>query len=220
MDQVFSRLDDAPQTDLIIPVGDLPLLLGCYSAAAIPPSLRFSPTEQQVAKMHQHMSELGLTNQRLLGVTWRGGSPPVPGKPKTLFKQIDLDLLADSIKDWDGAIVVLQRAPAAGEIEQLRAQVSCPVFDLSEYNDDLESMLALLDALDEYVGVSNTNMHLMAGLGKTARVLIPFPAEWRWMASGDESPWFPGFAMYRQGVAGDWREALAGLSRDLLNTSK
>ncbi|MDP1683398.1 MAG: hypothetical protein Q8L39_16700 [Burkholderiales bacterium] len=43
-------------------------------------------------------------------------------------------------------------------------------------NDDLESILALPDVLGEYVGVSNANMHLMAGLGKTARVLISFPA--------------------------------------------
>lgn len=217
VDQVFSRFDEAPPTDLIIPVGDLPLLLRCISTIAIPPSLRFSSTERHVAKVRQHLSELGVNGQRLLGVTWRGGSPPVPGKAKTLFKQIALDALAGAIKDWKGAIVVLQRKPAAGEIEQLRAQVSCPVYDLSEYNDDLESMLALLDVLDEYVGVSNANMHLMAGLGKTARVLIPFPAEWRWMASGDQSPWFPGFALYRQTVAGDWEETLAGLAGDLSN---
>lgn len=218
VDQVLSRFDEAHQTDLILPVGDLPLLLGCNSTAAIPPSLRFSPAEQHIAKVRQRLSELGLTGQRLLGVTWRGGSAPVPGKIKTLFKQVELDSLADAIKGWQGAIVVLQRAPAAGEIEQLRASVSCPVYDFSDYNNDLESMLALLDVLDEYVGVSNANMHLMAGLGKTARVLIPFPAEWRWMASGDESPWFPGFALYRQTVAGDWEAVLADLTRDLADT--
>ena len=219
VDQLFSRYDEAPQADLILPVGDLPLLLGCNSTAAIPSSLRFSPAEQDVAKVRQRLSELGLTSQRLLGLTWRGGSPPAPGKPKTLFKQIGLDALAGAIKDWKGAIVVLQRKPAAGEIEQLRARVSCPVYDFSEYNDDLESMLALLDVLEEYVGVSNANMHLMAGLGKTARVLIPFPAEWRWMASGDQSPWFPGFKLYRELVEGGWRQAMIALEHDLSNPS-
>ena len=38
--------------------------------------------------------------------------------------------------------------------------------------DDL--VLALLD---EYIGVSNTNMHLRAAAGRTARVLVPRPAE-------------------------------------------
>jgi hypothetical protein len=58
-------------------------------------------------------------------------------------------------------------------------------------------------------------MHLRAAVGKTARVLVPRPAEWRWTMVGDESPWFPGFRVYRQGPDGDWSEALARLARDL-----
>ena len=215
VNQVISRADKDLPFDSVLRVGDLPLLLGCNSTEAIPRSVRLSPTEQNVTKVRHHLSELGVVNQRLLGVTWRAGSAPLPGMPRGLFKQVELDLLADSIQGWRGAILVLQREPVPGEIDQFRAKVSCPVYDLSDYNNDLEAMLALLDVLDEYVGVSNANMHLMAGLGKTARVLIPFPAEWRWMASGSESPWFPGFSLYRQTVAGDWEAALAGLTRDL-----
>ena len=76
-------------------------------------------------------------------------------------------------------------------------------------------MLGLLAVIDEYVGVSNTNMHLRAGIGRTARVLVPWPAEWRWMAAGDTSPWFPGFRVHRQRQDGDWHEALTRLHDDL-----
>ena len=215
VDQVISQTDIDLPFDSVFRVGDLPLLLGCNSTKTIPRSLRLSPTEQSVTKVRHHLSELGVANQRLLGVTWRAGSAPLPGMPRGLFKQVELDLLADSIQGWNGVILVLQREPVPGEIDQLRAKVLCPVYDLSDYNNDLESMLALLDVLDEYVGVSNANMHLMAGLNKRARVLIPSPAEWRWMASGVESPWFPGFKLYRQMVAGDWGQALDALTRDL-----
>ena len=37
---------------------------------------------------------------------------------------------------------------------------------------DRERMLALLRLIDEYLGVSNTNMHLCAGLGRSADVLV------------------------------------------------
>jgi hypothetical protein len=80
-------------------------------------------------------------------------------------------------------------------------------------------MLALLDVLDDYIGVSNTNMHLRAGAGKTARVLVPWPAEWRWMIAGGTSPWFPGFRIYRQRPDGDWKEALTALAADLQSAS-
>jgi hypothetical protein len=58
-------------------------------------------------------------------------------------------------------------------------------------------------------------MHLRAGTGRPARVLVPRPAEWRWMISGSESPWFPGFRVYRQRPDGDWRPALERLAQHL-----
>jgi hypothetical protein len=76
-------------------------------------------------------------------------------------------------------------------------------------------MLALLHLLDDYIGVSNTNMHLRAAAGRSARVLLPNPAEWRWMRWGRASPWFPGFRCYRQSLRGDWSGAMAELARDL-----
>ena len=87
--------------------------------------------------------------------------------------------------------------------------------DFSDLNDDLEGMLALLALIDDYVGVSNTNMHLRAAAGRTARVLVPQPAEWRWMAGRASSPWFPGFSIYRQSLDGSWTQALARLREDL-----
>ena len=72
-----------------------------------------------------------------------------------------------------------------------------------------------LAALDEYVGVSNANMHLLAGIGKTARVLVPYPGEWRWMRRAGPSPWFPNFSLYRQPQSRDWSGALQELRGDL-----
>ena len=72
-------------------------------------------------------------------------------------------------------------------------------------------MLALLSLMDEYVTVSNTNVHLRAGTGRT----VPNPPEYRWMAEGTESPWFPGCGVYRQKVDGAWDEALAAPARAL-----
>jgi hypothetical protein len=36
------------------------------------------------------------------------------------------------------------------------------------------------------------------------------------MISGNESPWFPGFRIYRQGPDGSWETAVARLRSDLL----
>jgi hypothetical protein len=63
--------------------------------------------------------------------------------------------------------------------------------------------------------VSNTNVHLRAGVSKRARILVPCPAEWRWTDAGERSPWFPDMPIYRQPVSRDWSEPLAALQRDL-----
>jgi hypothetical protein len=76
-------------------------------------------------------------------------------------------------------------------------------------------MLAALEVLDEHVCVSNTNVHLRAGLGRASRVLVPYPPEFRWMNAGAESPWFPGSPVYRETAEDGWAPALAALARDL-----
>ena len=59
-------------------------------------------------------------------------------------------------------------------------------------------------------------MHLRKSVGRKGRVLVAWPPEWRWLVSGDESPWFPGFRIYRRKPDGDWNEALARLRVDFL----
>jgi len=95
--------------------------------------------------------------------------------------------------------------------------------DMSRFNDDLEGMLALLELLDEYIGVDNANMHLASSIGKSCRILVPHPPEWRMGTAGTTSPWFPGFPLYRQSAAGDWSAAIrqlgAGLAANLSRAS-
>ena len=112
-------------------------------------------------------------------------------------------------------MLVLQRAPAPGEVETFSRKLGRQAHDLSELNQNLADMLAVLALVDEYVGVSNTNMHLRAAAGRAARVLVAFPPEFRWMHTGEHSPWFPSFAVYRQSPSGDWGSALTRLEAAL-----
>jgi len=98
------------------------------------------------------------------------------------------------------------------QLEELLGQ---EVLDFSDINDDLEDALALMALLDDYVGVSNTNMHLRAASGRPARVLVTHPGEYRWQVDGEHSPWFPDFQLYRQAVDGDWQGAFTELSSDI-----
>ncbi|HKA38681.1 MAG TPA: tetratricopeptide repeat protein, partial [Burkholderiales bacterium] len=182
----------------------------------LPPPLPLEPLAERTASVVRQLALLG--PPPYVGLTWRAGTGPDQqrGYDWVLFKEIPLAELAGALRGVTATLVSVQRNPLAGETDRLASLVGRPVHDLSAANDDLEEALALMAVLDDYVGVSNTNMHLRASAGRTARVLVPWPAEWRWLVAGDESPWFPGFRIYRQKRAGDWSQALARLRDDLV----
>jgi tetratricopeptide (TPR) repeat protein len=197
-------------------VGDLPYLAGMQSTGDIPPPLVLPLDAVKADSLRGQLTAFG--PPPYLGVTWTGGSPKKPGSKgvwRVLHKGIPPALLGKLVREWLGTVVVLQRLPRPEDIASFSKALARPFLDWSHLNDDLSEALAGLSLLDEYVGVSNTNMHLLAGIGKTARVLVPHPADWRWMAEGNESPWFPGFGIYRQSIDHSWDEALGRLGRDL-----
>src|SRR5262245_57085604 len=206
--------DDPPDLECL--AGDLPFLLGHPLSAGFPPPFPVSALAERAAASRGRLEQFG--PPPYLGVTWRAGFAESAQRAdllRVLFKRIDPRVLGETLARFPGSLVSVQRHPQPGELEAFRAGARRPVLDLSGANDDLEELIGVLVLLDDYVGVSSTNMHLRAGLGQTARVLAPMPPEWRWAAAGTSSPWFPGFAVYREAADTGWTPALRALSEDL-----
>ena len=214
IDNVVGEGKEPRGLDITLSAGDLPLVLGMKSAADIPPPYPLPVEPDRGERMAARLKGLG--PPPYVGVTWRAGTTNRRGN---LFKEAPLADLGRTLRPLSATVLVLQRNPEAGEIDELSRVIGREAHDLTALNDDLEDMLAALSLLDEYVAVSNTNVQLRAGAGRTSRVLIPNPPEWRWMVMGGESPWFPGCPVYRQKLGGDWGEAFATLTGDLLRSS-
>ena len=211
LDHSAPAADDQPPDAGFRLLGDLPYLLEAYQLP-VPEAVRFAPLPQNQASVAARLAGLP---RPLIGLTWRAGTGPESGMRMVLFKEVPFSDFVALAARLPGTLLVLQRAPRAGEVDKLAAACAGRVVDLSALNADLEEMHALLAQLDEYVGVSNTNMHLCAALGRGARVFVSRGSEFRWMAAGAESPWFPGFRIYRQGPKGDWGQALADVAKDM-----
>lgn len=179
------------------------------------PSLRLAATDEALQRMRQRLRDTG--PPPYLALTWRAGTAARDqgGGSWLLSKQMDPAALASVLKGYRGSLIAIQRLPLAGELETLSRACGLKLADFTDVNDNLEDMLALMHLVDDYAGVSNTNMHLRAATGRIARVLMPNPAEWRWMQWGRRSPWFPDFLIYRQALNGEWSGALAQLAHDL-----
>jgi tetratricopeptide (TPR) repeat protein len=243
IERVLEQIAPPGDADAVILAGDLPHALSASPAVALPSPaadpfapapkwpvhmavfwppvqrpLALSPLANRVAEMRERLARAG--PGPYLGLTWRGGTPPREQRAViwVLHKEIGIEPFAAALRATPGTFIVVQRNPHPSELDTLAAALGRPVHDFSDLNEDLEGMLALMALLDDYIGVSNTNTHLRAGVGKAARVLVPSPPDWRWMMNHSRiSPWFPGFSVYRQSVQGEWSAALANLKQDLLH---
>jgi hypothetical protein len=195
-------------------IGDLPALLGMEGE--FPPPVRLVADPARVAAMRERLAAIGPAPY--VALTWRAGLAR-RGKA-VLAKEIDARALGGALGPVEATFVSIQREPRAGETAALAEALGKPLADLGSANADLDDMLALLEVVDEYAGVSNTNTHLRASLGRTAHVLVPWPPEWRWLREGDASPWFPGSRLYRASHEGDWAPALARLAAGLASVSR
>jgi tetratricopeptide (TPR) repeat protein len=217
LDQLVGANECLPEIDYKFLVGEAALVLGMTSVDDLPPPLLLETHPEQIKRMRPRIRGLG--NGPFLGVTWRAGTPPEARKAnrKFQFREIPFTELAVALRKWPGQILVLQRNLGEGELAAFSQAFGRPCHNFSGANENLEEMLALLSLLDDHVGVSNTNMHLCAGLGKPCRVMVPSTPDWRWTGEDGRSPWFPGFRLYRQGRHGSWKDALDQLSHELLD---
>ena len=210
LDSVLDENQDNPphDVDMCVSAGDLPALLDMTSEADIPSSINLSVLPSYASDMTEKLRQCG--PPPYIGVTWRAGIR----KRNRLSKIAPLQALATGLSGIDATFIAVQRQPETGEIDDFAATIGRPVHDMTDLNDDLEAMLALLGRLDHYICVSNTNTHLRAALGKPSHVLVPCPADYRWMSSGDSSPWFPGSKIYRETPQEGWQTAFDALAAD------
>lgn len=209
---------EAEHSPIIALAGDLPFALGFDESGECPEAPNLKPDPQLVELIQQQwMSQL--SGKPRIGITWWAGTRPKinrHARDTLLFKEVPLDELLTALSGLQCDLVLLQRNPSLEDLELLTSWQGGQVFDASDCNNSLEEMLALLTQLDAVVGVSNTNMHLLASLNKSAHVLIPMPGEFRWMLQGSTSPWYPGFQIYRQQPGQPWTTPLAELRANLL----
>lgn len=195
-------------------VADLPFGLGMQDSDPVPPTVRLVPDAGRIEKVRARLVAAG--SGPYLGLTWRAGAD---GRMGIMRKEVPLVGFATAVRGWPGTLIALQRQPLEGEIAELSRLCGRPLADFTADNDSLEDMLAIVSLLESYVAVSNTNVHLRSALGLPTLILVPRPPDWRWMASGECSPWFPDCPLFRQASDASWESALDGLTA-MLNTNK
>jgi ADP-heptose:LPS heptosyltransferase len=69
---------------------------------------------------------------------------------------------------------------------------------------DFRDTAALAALADAVVTIDTAAAHLAGAMARPQWILLPVAADWRWLASGDASPWYSHARLVRQSRAGDW----------------
>jgi hypothetical protein len=78
---------------------------------------------------------------------------------------------------------------------------------LSRHTSDVLGAAAAMSRLDLVITVDSMAAHLAGALACPVWVLLKHDADWRWLATGSYSPWYPTMRLFRQRAAGDWPSA-------------
>lgn len=142
------------------------------------------------------------------GLVWSGN----PRHHNDHNRSIPLAQLAGALPreiDWIGLQPSVSEADrrAMAQVPQLR--------DLGAELRDFADTAALVENLDLVVSVDTSVAHLAGALGRPLWLLLPYHPDWRWLLDRDDSPWYPGCRLFRQGVPGDWAGVLDRLRQAL-----
>jgi hypothetical protein len=104
----------------------------------------------------------------------------------------------------------LQGGPRRAEVES-----TTPVRDTAACNDGILCLAGVISQLDLVLTVDTLAAHLAGALGVPAWLMLQHAADWRWMASRTESPWYPSLRIFRQPSPGAWDHVVRAVAERL-----
>jgi tetratricopeptide (TPR) repeat protein len=111
-------------------------------------------------------------------------------------------------------LISLQKGDAAAEIETVEFRDKIEVID-ADPNPDANFFLdtaAAMTRLHLVVTCDTSVAHLAGALARPVLVALPAIADWRWLLSREDCPWYPSMRLYRQRALGDWTDVMARIA--------
>jgi Tfp pilus assembly protein PilF len=205
VDVVIPRGAPIPAVDYQCPLLSLPGILGItlQNLERDCPYLFADP--QRVATWRKRLQSLGKV---IVGIAWQG-NPDYPGDQ---FRSAPLTHFEELAKVPGVALVSLQKHEG---LEQLHDQFG---FEVHQFTSELDAdgpfrdTAAIISACDLIISTDTAVAHLAGALGRPVWVALAYSPEWRWLQTGDTSPWYPTMRLFRQTSFQDWSSVFSKMA--------
>ncbi len=220
IDQVVSRGERLPHCHYQIPLMSLPYVLKTR-LETIPADIPYiTPDKDRLAFWKKQLSQ---DKNVKIGICWQGNARYSTQALRRAVAAKSLPLQAfKTLAEIPGvSIYSLQQVDGTEQIASCDFQEKLILFDKTfdkTYGSFMDSA-AVMQQLDVVVSVDTGVCHLAAAMGVPTWILLPFPADWRWLRNRTDSPWYPSVRLFRQQQLGDWQTPMQDIVASIKNTS-
>jgi hypothetical protein len=205
----FSKWTEAPPHDAYSLLSSLPQIFGTElnSIPAPIPYMHMDPA--RIDHWGRRLNAAFPERRLRVGLSWSGRST----HPNNARRSVRLETLAPILAVPGIDFISLQK-PFPDE-DRAFAQTIPSFLELAPELTDFAETGAVIKNLDLVVAVDTAVVHLAGAIGSEAWVLVPEPADWRWLLERTDSPWYPTLRLFRQKRAGEWAPVLANVAQAL-----
>jgi tetratricopeptide (TPR) repeat protein len=200
------------------PIGNLGYIMGLSESDIIDTRKPFLlPDLKRVKKLGINRS---VSRKKLIcGLSWKSANREFGREKSVMLNEFGPVLAIPHL-----SFVNLQYGDVGCEIQDAKELWKIDIYeerDLDLYND-IEGLLALLQACDIVVTTSCLTAHLAGSIGKMGCVFVPFQKGklWYWHINDKFSFWYPSLRVFYQDNPFDWKEPINRAAEWLKNNEK
>jgi len=197
------------QFDFHIPLMSLPLVLGT----------RLENIPQRIPYLHASVNRIQYWREQLgklgrnfkIGIAWQGSTTYYSDR----HRSIPLSYFEPLAKLQGVQLISLQKGYGTEQLAGFTKIDAVVDLKLDPGWDAFLDTAAVMSGLDLVITSDTAIAHLAGSLGVPVWVALCATPDWRWMADGSNSPWYPTMRLFRQKTLGDWGQVFDELTANL-----
>lgn len=217
LDHVIPRNAQKPEFDYHIALMSLPLIFNTR-LETVPQNIPYLYADHALtAYWHAKLSHD--TNFKV-GICWQGNAhyQTLSLRRAVAAKSINLATLAPLSTIPGVSIYSLQKIDGTEQLTSLDQHYTIRSFgpEMDTINGRFMDTAAIMLNLDLIITIDTATCHLAGGLGcKNIWLLLPEPADWRWLEGTNETPWYPNMTLFRQRERGNWDHTIEIIKQEI-----
>ena len=195
VDRIFDHDQLPTGFDYYIHLASLPYVFGT-DLDSIPTEIPY--LQAPADRLQKWQAKFADTTSLRIGLVWAGN----PEHQVDRYRSISLQTLRPLFGIQGAQYYSLQKGSAAEQLKTLP-----PIENLTDIAPELidfRDTAAVISCLDVVLCVDTAVAHLAGALGRPVWLMLPTPADWRWLEHREDSPWYPTMRLFRQSQRGQW----------------